>query len=191
MHIRFATIEDTEALLNIYQQYINTNVTFEYVLPTAQDFSKRIRDIISFYPYLVAVENDRIIGYAYASKAFERAAYDWCADLSIYLDQNYRQHGLGRTLYTLTMEILKLQGFKTTFGIVTGTNNASIAFHTALGFDKVGTFPCNGYKNHTWLDVIWFEKALAPYNDNPEAVKALSSLNKQQIQVLLTQAAKE
>ncbi len=189
MHIRFATIQDTDALLAIYNQYIETDITFEYLLPGQQVFANRIRSIGAFYPYLVAEEDGRIVGYAYASRAFERAAYAWCADLSIYLDKNYRSHGLGRTLYELLFEISKLQGINLVFGVVTGTNAPSVAFHKALGFKVVGNFPHNGYKNHTWLNVFWLAKELLPARDNPAPVKSIMELNQAQLCQLLEQAA--
>lgn len=189
MQIRFATVEDTDALLKIYSQYIETNITFEYVLPSHQEFADRIRSISAFYPYLVAEEQGRIVGYAYASRAFERAAYAWCADLSIYLDKNYRSHGLGRTLYELLFEISKQQGINLVFGVVTGTNAPSVAFHKALGFKVVGDFPHNGYKNHTWLNVFWLAKELLPALDNPAPVRPVQELDQAQLQELLTSAA--
>ena len=188
MHIRFATVADTDALLKIYNQYIDTTITFEYVLPNNKEFSERTRSIGAFYPYLVAEEDGRIVGYAYSSRAFERAAYSWCADLSIYLDQNYRKHGLGRTLYELLFEISKLQGLNLVFGVVTGTNAASVAFHKALGFKVLGDFPHNGFKNHSWLNVLWLAKELLPAQDNPAPVKSVTDLDQAQLYQLLKQA---
>lgn len=189
MQIRFATTKDTDALLAIYNQYIGTNITFEYVLPSHQEFTDRIRGISNFYPYLVAEDKGRIVGYAYACRAFERAAYAWCAELSIYLDKNYRSQGLGHTLYELLFEICKLQGINLVFGVVTGTNAPSVTFHKALGFKMVGDFPHNGYKNHTWLNVFWLAKELLPAPDNPAPVLSVHSLNQQTLQQLLTKAA--
>ena len=189
MQIRFATVADTDALLKIYSQYIDTTITFEYVLPGPQEFAERIRSIGAFYPYLVAEEDGRIVGYAYSSRAFERAAYSWCADLSIYLDRNYRSHGLGRTLYELLFKISQLQGLNLVFGVVTGTNAPSIAFHKALGFKVVGDFPQNGFKNHAWLNVLWLAKELLPARDNPAPVQSVANLDQAQLRELLEQAA--
>ena len=106
MEIRFARETDSRQLLEIYRQYIDTTVTFEYVLPTEEEFAGRIREIGGEYPYLVCEEGGRAVGYAYAHKPFERAAYQWDAELSIYLDREYRGDGLGRRLYGMLMEIL-------------------------------------------------------------------------------------
>ena len=86
LHVRFASESDADALLEVYAPYIDTPVTFEYDCPTPEEFAGRIRDIRTVYPYLVLEEDDRVIGYAYAHRARERTAYDWLAELSIYLD---------------------------------------------------------------------------------------------------------
>ena len=85
MILRFVTPQDCPALLDIYAQYIDTGVTFEYDLPTREEFTARISGICRDYPYLVCQEGDRVLGYAYAHRVWERAAYQWNAELSVYL----------------------------------------------------------------------------------------------------------
>ena len=68
MKLRFAVPEDAKALLRIYAQYIDTNITFEYVLPSEEEFAERICSFSQVYPYLVCEENGRIVGYAYAHR---------------------------------------------------------------------------------------------------------------------------
>lgn len=86
MHFRTARLSDAPALLEIYREYIDTPITFEYALPSEDEFKDRIRSISEFFPYLV-LEDDSgvIVGYAYAHRHMERAAYQWNAELSIYL----------------------------------------------------------------------------------------------------------
>lgn len=167
MNIRFATESDAAALLSIYGQYIDTSVTFEYTLPSPEEFAGRIRDISRVYPYLVLEEDVRIIGYAYAHRARERTAYDWYAELSVYLDRACVGQGLGTKLYSLLMDLLRLQGLKTAMGCVTVPNPASEALHESLGFSLAGTSRKVGYKDGAWHDVAWYEKALAPYDVPP------------------------
>ena len=96
MIIRFAEETDSRELLRIYGQYMDTPITFEYVLPSEEEFAGRIRSIRrEGYPYLVCEEDGRAVGYAYAHRAFERAAYQWDAELSIYLDKGHTAAGLG------------------------------------------------------------------------------------------------
>ena len=122
MKIRLASPDDSSNLLKIYAQYINTPITFECTLPSTEAFAERIREIISFYPYLACEEDGKIIGYAYAHRHQAREAYDWNAELSVYVDAAFTSRGAGRRLYCALMEILKLQGIKTVYAGVTLPN---------------------------------------------------------------------
>lgn len=167
MNFRFARAEDSAALLHIYGQYIDTPITFEYALPTEREFAERIRSICAEYPYLVCEEDGKVIGYAYAHRYRERAAYQWDAELSVYLDDAHVSRGVGRRLYQLLFAILRLQNIKKVYGCVTLPNPKSEALHTALGFSYIGTYHRVGYKNGQWHDVCWFEKEITPHEENP------------------------
>ena len=168
MHIRFANEEkDAPGLLAVYEQYIDTSITFETDLPDASAFAGRIRDIRQAYPYLVLEDGERILGYAYAHRARDRAAYDWFAELSVYLSRDCVGRGLGRRLYGLLLDLLALQNVRTVMGCVTLPNAASEALHTSLGFRLAGVSRAVGYKAGAWHDVAWFEKALGPYDTFP------------------------
>lgn len=88
--------EDIPALLKIYAQYIDTPVTFEYALPSAAEFSERVAAVAAFYPWLVCEEGGECVGYAYAHRMQERAAYAWNAELSVYLGKEYCGRGIGK-----------------------------------------------------------------------------------------------
>ena len=183
--VRFASEADARDLLAIYAPYIDTPVTFEYTCPTAEEFAGRIRDIRAMYPYLVLEQDGRPIGYAYAHRARERAAYDWCVELSVYLDRAHTGQGLGRRLYGLLIDLLALQGIKTVMGCVTAPNPASEALHAALGFRLAGTSPNAGYKCGQWHHVLWYEKALAPYDVPPPPVLPADRLDPAAVAELL------
>lgn len=134
MRIRFAQEKDATALLEIYKQYIDTSITFEYELPSKEEFQRRIREYSKEYPYFICTENGRCVGYVYAHRAQERAAFQWNAELSIYLDKNFQGKGLGRVLYEMMFEILSLQGVKTLYSLVTTPNPNSIKLHESTGF---------------------------------------------------------
>ena len=177
MNIRFATEADAAGILAVYAPYIQTPVTFEYDCPSPEEFAGRVRDISANWPYLVCEDAGRVIGYAYAHLARERAAYGWYAELSIYLDREHTGRGLGRKLYGLLLDLLRLQGVKTAMGCVTAPNPASEALHAAMGFRLAGT-SCNaGYKNGRWHDVLWYEKALAPCDVPPAPVTPIGRLD--------------
>ncbi len=102
MTIRTAKISDAPDILDIYSYYVlNTAVTYEYTVPTITDFQNRMSDVLDFYPYLVAEENNSIFGYAYASRYHPREAYDWIVEMTIYIRYGLRSSGIGTKLYTL------------------------------------------------------------------------------------------
>lgn len=185
MKLRFVKETDIPALLAIYERFIPTGVTFEYVLPGAEEFSRRVASVSEHYPYLVAVEGETVLGYTYAHRIAERAAYGWGAELSIYLRPDAAGKGLGTRLYRALMELLRLQGVKTAYGLVASPNPASEGLHHALGFRLMGVQRNAGYKNGRWIDLLWFEKALAPYDPEPGPLVPVGELPPKQVQAIL------
>lgn len=187
MIIRFARAEDAQALLDIYAQYIHTPITFEYELPSAAEFARRISSTLADgYPYLVCQDGDEVLGYAYAHRLGERAAYQWNAELSIYLSSRAAGRGLGTALYLTLMDLLRLQGVKTVCGIVTRPNPASEGLHRALGFRLTGVREKAGYKNGTWHDVMWLEKPLGAYGPQPSPVLPVGQLPRDAVERVLS-----
>lgn len=186
MIIRFARAEDAQALLDIYAQYIHTPITFEYELPSAAEFARRISSTLADgYPYLVCQDGNEVLGYAYAHRLGERAAYQWNAELSIYLSSRAAGRGLGTALYLTLMDLLRLQGVKTVCGIVTRPNPASEGLHRALGFRLTGVREKAGYKNGTWHDVMWLEKPLGTYGPQPSPVLPVGQLPRDAVERVL------
>ena len=185
MGIRFAAEADAPALLAIYAQYIETGITFEYELPSREEFARRIREFGGTYPYLIWEEDGRIVGYAYAHRQAERAAYQWNAELSVYLDRSCTSRGLGRRLYGALIDILRLQGIHTVYGCVTVPNEKSEGLHQALGFRRLGTYRSTGYKCGAWRDVAWFEKPIAPYDENPEPIRPVGDIPAEALAAIL------
>lgn len=167
MLIRSATPEDAAELLAIYAQYIDTPITFEYELPSPEEFRDRIRQTLKDYPYIVAENEGQLIGYAYAGRFARRAAYQWGAELSIYLSRRSCGHGCGTRLYQHLIRLLQKQEIRTVYGIVTTPNPASEALHEKLGFHRSGLLRRAGYKNGAWHDVTWFEKSIREYSIPP------------------------
>ena len=132
MNLRFADEHDAAACLSIYAQYIDTSITFETALPSEDEFAGRIRSYGAVYPWLIAEEEVKILAYAYAHRAQERAAYDWNAELSVYVSKNAAGRGLGTRLYRALLALLKEQGVRTAYGVVTMPNDASAAPEAGL-----------------------------------------------------------
>lgn len=184
MKLRFAVPEDVPALLDIYAQYIPTEVTFEYVLPSREEFARRMADFSAVYPYLVLEEDGRALGYAYAHRCAQRAAYGWGAELSIYLHPDTAGHGAGRRLYQALMDLLRLQGVQTVYGLVTSPNPASERLHQSLGFRLMGVQKKAGYKNGRWIDLLRFERPIGAYEPVPAPVIPIGGLPEESIQAV-------
>ena len=159
--LRIATPADIPAMLEIYGPYVlSSTATFEYTVPTLEEFTSRFDTITAHYPWLVWEEAGKILGYAYASAPYTRAAYAWCAEPSIYLNSQARGRGIGTKLYTALEEILELQGYHVLYALVTEENTESIAFHEKFSYKKQAFFPDCGWKFGRWLGVFWMEKRL-------------------------------
>ncbi len=171
IYIRTVTEADARELLSIYAPYVeHTAITFEYEVPSLEEFRKRIRNTRECYPYLAAERGGKIIGYAYVSPFKERAAYDWAVETSIYVDKNVRHRGVGGQLYTVLEKVLKQMGIlnmEACIG-VPETDDAyldhnSMEFHRHLGYRLVGTFKKCGYKFNRWYDMVWMEKLIGEH----------------------------
>lgn len=176
LSVRKATIEDAERILEIYGYYVeNTAITFEYEVPSIEEFRERMNGIMAVYPYLV-IERDGIIqGYAYAGPFSKRPAYQWACELSIYLDRNATKGGLGKMLYMALFDELQKMGIINVYASVACpvgeddeylTDN-SACFHEHMGFRRVGEFYKCGYKFGRWYSVVWLEKLIGEHTDNP------------------------
>lgn len=171
VQLRLATVQDLPAMLDIYRPYVtDTTVTFEYETPTLAEFTARFLAITATHPWFVAVEAEQVIGYAYAAREFERAAYQWNAEMAIYLADAARGRGIGRALYTLVEDTLRGLGYCAVHAHITGENDGSVAFHRAMGYRQVATLSRVGYKQGRWLDVVWYEKILREKPADPQPV---------------------
>ena len=169
--IRNATKNDAGRLLEIYAYYVmNTAVTFEYDVPSLEEFEERIEKTLRTYPYLVLKDDDRILGYAYAGPFVGRAAYGRSCEMTIYLDHDARRRGYGRKLYEALEERLKDMGMLNLYACIGDPieedeylTHASERFHGRLGYTKAGTFQKCGYKFGRWYNMIWMEKIIGSH----------------------------
>lgn len=170
--IREASEEDAGRLLEIYAYYVEkTAITFEYDVPSPEEFRERIRRIRQRYPYLVIEKDGVIEGYAYAGVFKDRAAYDRSCEMTIYLDRDARGRGLGRVLYEALEQELKARGFLNLYACIgypdvpdEYLDYNSAQFHEHLGYRTVGTFHQCGCKFGRWYSMIWMEKMIGEHN---------------------------
>lgn len=169
--IRSAKVDDAKALLSIYKPYVETTaITFEYLVPTAEEFAARIQKTLEEFPYLVLEAESEIVGYCYASTFKPRAAYSHCVETSIYIKMEEHGKGYGAALYTELERKLKAQGILNACACIaspkpdsTHLDNGSQKFHEKMGYTLVGTFHDCGYKFHQWYNMIWMEKMLGEH----------------------------
>ncbi len=170
MAIRVAKVEDLPRILEIYRPYVeHTATSFEYAVPTLEAFTRRFLGITAQFPWLVWEEDGVVLGYAYGSAPFERTAYQWSAEASIYLCPEAQGRGIGRKLYAELEEILKRQGYRKVYAIITTANEASLAFHKAVGYRLTAQMPGVGYKFGAWYGTVWMEKDLNTWETPPFA----------------------
>ncbi|MCR5031727.1 MAG: GNAT family N-acetyltransferase [Lachnospiraceae bacterium] len=171
MHIRIATPEDAPLLLSIYRYYVeNTAITFEYDVPTTEEFASRIRNTLLKYPYLVAEENGQLLGYAYASAFKARAAYSHSVETSIYVDHTLRRSGIGSLLLAELEKRLAQQNVLNVNACISSPKGEdpyltddSIRFHETRDYKLVGLFHSCGYKFDRWYDMLWMEKMIGEH----------------------------
>jgi L-amino acid N-acyltransferase YncA len=165
--IRMAGVDDAAAIAAIYRPYVTDAVTsFEMEPPSAAEMARRTEAVLALAPWLVALDQTGDpIGYAYASRHAERAAYQWSVDVTVYVRQGHHRRGVGRALYGALFPLLRLQGFYVAHAGVTLPNAASVGLHESLGFRPVGVYPAVGWKLGAWRDVGWWQ---LPLQERPE-----------------------
>jgi phosphinothricin acetyltransferase len=159
---------DAAACAAIYAPSVeSTPITFELVPPDAAEFARRIEKYAAAHQFLVAEDRGEVVGYAYACRWAERAAYDWAVEVSVYIDGDHRGEGIGRALYTELFERLRGQGFRIAVAGVTLPNPASIGLHESMGFEPIGVLRDIGWKQGSWHDVGYWQLWLQPDGADP------------------------
>lgn len=159
--IRMAQASDAAEIARIYAPIVSdTLISFELQPPTAAEMEERVASALGYAPWLVCVRDGRVAGYAYGSLHNERAAYQWSANVSVYIDERHRRKGVGRALYTSLLALLRLQGFHAAHGGITLPNAGSVGLHEALGFRPIALYPRVGFKFGAWHDVGWWQLEL-------------------------------
>lgn len=194
--IRMATVADAPALREIYLPYVRTTaVTFELTDPSLEEFSERVRTTLERYPYIVAVDEGEIVGFAYAKAFRPRAAYLHSIETSIYMRMDYRGKGVGRRLYETLAKLLMLQNVYNMEACIAHCEPAdeyvpatSRLFHERLGFRLVGKFTKCAHKFGRWYDMIWMEKILGDHIANPDPFMPLPQVDQEMINEVFAQA---
>ena len=188
--VRLAAVGDAAGVLAVYAPYVrDTAITFETEVPDEAAFAARMAGIIGEYPYLVVEEAGRIVGFAYAHRIGERAAYAWNAELSVYFAPGCTGRGWGSAVLGAVLELLALQGVRTAYSLITVPNAASLRLHEKLGFTLMGTQTRAGFKHGVWHDVAWLHKPLGSFEGTPAPVTPFRTLDPAEVQRILAGVA--
>ncbi|MGA9581054.1 MAG: arsinothricin resistance N-acetyltransferase ArsN1 family B [Allosphingosinicella sp.] len=162
MRPRAATSEDAAAIAEIYAPFVRGSaVSFETEPPGESEIRTRIEAGGALYPWLVAEEDGKLLGYSYAARFRDRPAYRFVVETSVYLRAEAAGRGLGRRLYGHLLAMLEGQGFTQAIAAITLPNLASVRLHERLGFEPAGTYRQVGWKLGEWHDVGLWQRGLA------------------------------
>ena len=176
MRVRLATSDDAPGVHAIYAPVVrDTSISFEAEPPTVAEVALRIGVTAPRFPWLVADDDGVVAGYAYAGPHRDRTAYQWSAEVSVYVAPSHQRRGLGRTLYDALFDVLRAQGFATALAGITLPNVPSVALHEALGFRRIATYPAVGFKNGAWHDTAWWTLRLGD-GTAPEPPRSLGAV---------------
>ena len=192
IQIRKASVSDAEELLGIYVPYVEkTAISFEWDVPSVSEFRRRIENTLKKYPYLVAEKDGEILGYAYTGAFVGRAAYDWAAEVSIYVKEDKRKMGVGRRLYQALEAVSQAQNILNLNACIgypdeddEHLTKNSVQFHGHLGYEMVGKFHKCGYKFGRWYHMVWMEKIIGTHEDVPAPVIPFSQIGEETLEKL-------
>ncbi len=167
--IRAVTPDDAAGIAAIYRPIVEqTVISFEEIAPGEPEMRGRIASTTATHPWLVCDDGGEVLGYAYARRWRERAAYRWSVETTAYVRNDARKRGIGRALYRALFGTLEAQGFHRAFAGIALPNDASVALHENVGFTRVGTFHEAGRKFEAWIDVVWYERAIGAAYGEPD-----------------------
>jgi len=169
IEIRNVSVDDAEAIAAIYAHHVlHGTATFD-VDPLSLDGTRaKIERITAAgWPFIVAVIDGSVVGYAYATQFRDRAAYRFACEDSIYVHPNFTGQGIGKALVTALCKRSELAGFRQIIAVAGGGEPASVGVHTACGFEVVGRLEAVGWKKDRWLEIVYMQRALGPGSNQP------------------------
>lgn len=166
---RAAQVEDGAAVADIYGPYVRyTAVSFEADVPTAAMMADRIEATLPTHPWLVVERDGAVVGFTYAGKHSQRAAYRWTVDVTVYVNRDECRGGVGRQLYGALLTTLRMQGFRSAFSEIVLPNPGSVRLHEAMGFRNLGVHKDIGHKLGQWHDIGYWRLGLSESSTPPE-----------------------
>jgi phosphinothricin acetyltransferase len=168
--IRPATSADIPAVSHIYAYAVeHGTASFELSAPDQAEMTRRFNELTTNgFPYLVALVDGAVVGYAYAGPYRARPAYRFTVENSVYVAHDSHRRGIGKILLKALIEACTEKGFRLMVAVIgDSTQAASIGLHEAANFEHVGVFRNIGYKFGRWLDTVLMQRALGPGAGKP------------------------
>jgi phosphinothricin acetyltransferase len=166
MKLKFEPISEKylKTAHKIYNYYIaNSYSNFEEKKLSFKEFYKNYKNIINKkLPYLVAINEEKVVGIAYLNKFREKSGYRYAFENTIYIHKDHINQGIG---YKLLKELINIskknKNIKLIVAVIGGLDSkGSIKIHQKLGFKKVGILKKIGFKKNKWIDAILLQKNL-------------------------------
>jgi phosphinothricin acetyltransferase len=168
---------DAAAVADVYRPYVEqTPISFELEPPNAAEMQSRMEKVLARLPWLVAEQSSELVGYAYAGQHKERAAYDWSADISVYVRIDRHRQGVGTALYGALLDVLRDLGYVNVYAGITLPNPGSVGLHESIGMRHLGTYRRVGWKMGAWWDVGWWELRLVEPSGEPSPPLSIHEL---------------
>jgi len=190
LEVRLARPEDAAQVAEVYAAYVqDTTAALETDPPTVEEIEARIICVSSMmnYPFLVCALDGKIVGYAYAHRRYEEAAFDWGVFISTYASLSGL--GISRALLEALEEILRAMGIVNIYALALH-NAKSQYFHLARGFSEVGRLREAVHKGGKWRDLAYYEKAIALHDENPAPPCGVGEIGESQLEKILRRAEK-
>jgi len=178
LKIRSVRLSDAPAILDIYNPVIGDSaITMELDSVSVADMEARIGRVASKYPWLVATDGDKVVGYAYAGQYRERLGYRWTVEVSVYVHPEARGRGVARQLYEKLLPLLRQMGFVKAYAVITLPHLPSTSLHEKFGFEKLAIYPDAAHKLGRWYDIGFWSLTLNPAPAVPKEPTWISELS--------------
>jgi len=175
--VRLAQADDMPAFCKIVNHYIaTTTLNFRTQAQTPDEWLKEWQRLRERYPWLVATVDAAVVGLAYAGPWKARSAYDWSAEVTVYVADGARRQGIGKALYERLLAILDAQGYRTELAVVALPNPASVALHEFFGFRPAGVLQAVGFKFDAWCDVGFWQRQGKSIDAKPGPIRSVQEV---------------
>jgi phosphinothricin acetyltransferase len=167
--LRPGRFDDAQALAKIYAHHVaHGTASFDTEARSVEQWAAKVAECDrNGWPFLVAEDGGRVVGYAYATQFRDRPAYGSTCEDSIYIAQSHVGRGIGRALLLMLIEEAERAGFRQMIAVAGGAEPASVALHASAGFVEAGRMRSVGRKFGRWLDTLYMQRSLGPGDREP------------------------